>query len=714
MPYIPEEGKRRISATYRMARFNPGEVSGKVFSTTRKGYDPAEVRTFLEMIGRELEATLEREAELREALADAEHRAANPEIDEATLTTALGKETAKVLRSAHDAAGEVISRAESDALRTRQQALEEAERIRNQADQYAADKKSQADSASADMLKQANEEVVAKLESARLEGESMISQSKAECRMMVKEAQELRSKVLGDMSTKRALLKDQIGRLKEAKSRMADLVLRAKGDIERITEELLPADSGVLDDLDTGYEDAHTPAGPSLDIGDNGQVHTGGPDGVQARGGLAGKAVRKDVVVGGNEEPGGIDSPIGGDDSDSGSDDQISDLGSAVEGSRIQLVDEIFARLRAGRPAREVTRASAVIGGSTPTRSAQGVLLVASNQQAAGAPAGYEDLVPGGEQEEGIPGEQEGEPGTAQGGLVGTGGDTLERVEELDGEPPSTQDQVQGGGQDGEREGGENDVDHHPLFTARNDALHDAVDNLSRKLKRTLQDYQNELLDRIRTEKEWNDTMLPSTGERLDSMAMLCITGVESAVKEGMLSVLRVHSDAAAEVGQEHEKDRKDEKHGKDEQAGKVRTLMESAGADLRDLAGEISSTILNALSKRIEDGSIDLATADVESLVGHVGAAWREGRGARVEQAVEDRMIAAFSLGQVVMGQELDIPFRWISAPPGQGCPDCEDNVLSDPLGGGQEFPTGHLYPPAHAGCRCLLEPVILLQEAQ
>ncbi|MCL4434287.1 MAG: DivIVA domain-containing protein [Actinobacteria bacterium] len=635
---MPEEGKRRISATYRMARFSPGEVSGKVFSTTRKGYDPTEVRTFLEMIGRELEATLEREAELREALADAEHRAANPEMDEATLTTALGKETARVLRSAHDAAGEVISRAESDALRTRQQALEEAETIRTQADQYAADKKSQADSASADMLKQANEEVVAKLESARLEGESMISQSKAECRMMVKEAQELRSKILGDMSARRALLKDQIGRLNAAKSRMADLVLRAKGDIKRITEELLPEDSAVLDDLDAGYDDAHITTSPSLDTGDNGQVHAGGSAGIQARGALAGEAVRKDVVVSGNEGSGGSDSPVDGNDSGSNSDDQISDLGSAVEGSRTQLVDEIFARLRAAKP-------------------------------------------------------------VAQGG--GPDGDR-----EGGGQPVA-----QGGGPDGDREGGQHDVDHHPLFTARNDALHDAVDSLSRKLKRTLQDYQNELLDRIRTEKGWSDTMLPSAGERLDSMAMLCIAGVETAAKEGMLSVLCVDSEAgeaADEVGQEHEKEEKDWKDGQ------VRKLMESVGADLRDLADEISSTILNALSKRIEDGSIDLATADVDSLVGHVGAAWREGRGARVEQAVEDRMVAAFSLGQVVTGQEMDIPFRWISTTPGQGCPDCEDNVLSDPLGGGQEFPTGHLYPPAHTGCRCLLEPAILLREIQ
>ena len=53
------------------------------------------------------------EQELRRALAEAEHRAANPVLDEATLTAALGQETARVLRSAHEAAAELVGRAEA-------------------------------------------------------------------------------------------------------------------------------------------------------------------------------------------------------------------------------------------------------------------------------------------------------------------------------------------------------------------------------------------------------------------------------------------------------------------------------------------------------------------------------------------------------------------------------------------------------------------------
>ena len=36
--------------------------------------------------------------------------------------------------------------------------------------------------------------------------------------------------------------------------------------------------------------------------------------------------------------------------------------------------------------------------------------------------------------------------------------------------------------------------------------------------------------------------------------------------------------------------------------------------------------------------------------------------------------------------------------------CPDCEDNGLNGPQQPEQQFPTGHMHPPAHPGCRCLL----------
>ena len=50
--------------------------------------------------------------------------------------------------------------------------------------------------------------------------------------------------------------------------------------------------------------------------------------------------------------------------------------------------------------------------------------------------------------------------------------------------------------------------------------------------------------------------------------------------------------------------------------------------------------------------------------------------------------------------------PLAWVAVA-GEGdapCPDCEDNGLSGSQRPGEEFPTGHRYPPVHPGCRCLL----------
>ncbi len=96
-------------------RLGPDEVARHTFGTARRGFDPAEVRAFLEDVARELSAGLDREQLLRKDAADADERAAHPVLDEETLTTALGQETARVLHAAHEAASDMLNRARSEA-----------------------------------------------------------------------------------------------------------------------------------------------------------------------------------------------------------------------------------------------------------------------------------------------------------------------------------------------------------------------------------------------------------------------------------------------------------------------------------------------------------------------------------------------------------------------------------------------------------------------
>ena len=96
---------------------------------------------------------------------------------------------------------------------------------------------------------------------------------------------------------------------------------------------------------------------------------------------------------------------------------------------------------------------------------------------------------------------------------------------------------------------------------------------------------------------------------------------------------------------------------------------------------------------------------ATSRALVELVGAAFREWKGARTERLAGDRTVFAFAraaLGAVPAGTML----RWIVDDDVAHCPDCDDNALAGAVASPEEFPTGHRHPPAHAGCRCLLVP--------
>src|SRR3989440_2139306 len=112
------------------ASLTADEVARRSFPTVRKGFDPTDVRMFLDSVAEQLQTLYDREDDLRRRLARAEQLAAHPEMDEATLTAALGQETTRVLRSAHDAAGDMKARAEESASQVIHQAHEEAARIR--------------------------------------------------------------------------------------------------------------------------------------------------------------------------------------------------------------------------------------------------------------------------------------------------------------------------------------------------------------------------------------------------------------------------------------------------------------------------------------------------------------------------------------------------------------------------------------------------------
>jgi hypothetical protein len=211
-----------------------------------------------------------------------------------------------------------------------------------------------------------------------------------------------------------------------------------------------------------------------------------------------------------------------------------------------------------------------------------------------------------------------------------------------------------------------------PLLARRDELLGPVIITLARRIKRALQDDQNDILDRLRAKGGWVPGVLVSEDEHEQRYVRASMDPLRDAARSG-----------ATFVG------------------GKPR----DAGA-LDAIAGELAASIVGPLRRRLDSDGESVEDGDDAALVELVGAAYRDWKGARVERLAADQAVAAFSRASVTAvasGAEL----RWIVDDEGVQCPDCDDNALAGSIPVGEAFPTGHAHPPAHAGCRCLLAPL-------
>ncbi|HTZ07537.1 MAG TPA: DivIVA domain-containing protein [Acidimicrobiales bacterium] len=609
---MPEE---RLTITTSSSRLHPDDVARHTFGTTRRGFDPAEVRSFLEYVARELAAAADREQELRQAVAEAEHRAANPVLDDATLTASLGQETARVLRSAHDAAAELLARAESDAAQLRSRTQEEAEELQHRSEQSAHDRGAQAAAAAAELRRRAEEEANARVESAQLEADALVAQAREECRAMVQEAQELRSRVLADLTRRRRVLHSQIEQLRAGRERLAQTVTDVRSAVDAIADDLFRAeDQARLAAEMAGRQAAHD------ELED---VATPGGAALPGDGSLPAPAPAPEGPGAGASGPGIADPGDGGE---------------PEAAATRQSVEELFARLRAGSESlTPPTGVPAVAGGTAP-----------GADDPAPATEGSADEAPGEGGGTGPVAEAAPAPPVAQGGAgddadAGTGG--------------TARDEAAGSVADVELE-------------RRDEVLLPMVELLARRLKRALQDDQNDILARLRAAGGWAPGVLAPEEEHAGRFARAALDPLAEAGGAG-----------AAFAG------------GKADEAPAV-----------EDVAGELAGEIVAPLRRRL-DSEAPAIGADEPALVELVGAAFREWKGARVERLAGDKAVLAFARAALAAVPS-DATLRWIVDDEGSECPDCDDNALAGPVRAGEEFPTGHRHPPAHAGCRCLLAP--------
>jgi DivIVA domain-containing protein len=205
------------------------------------------------------------------------------------------------------------------------------------------------------------------------------------------------------------------------------------------------------------------------------------------------------------------------------------------------------------------------------------------------------------------------------------------------------------------------------VIARRDELLAPVTQRLSRAVKRALGDDQNRLLDQLRSAPAAaGEALLGPEDEHLAVFSNAALAHLEEAFAAG--TSFAGDGPAAAPAG----------------------TAVAQAAAGL-------ARTVVTMLRRRIADGTEDVGD--------RVGAAFREWRGERVERLAGDFATQAFSAG-VMAAVGADRKVRWVLTRTG-GCSDCDDNALAGAVAATESFPTGHQYPPAHAGCRCLVAPI-------
>jgi cell division initiation protein len=120
------------------SRLTPEEITNRGFASAFRGVSETEVRNFLRRVADDLAAMRAREGELSREIEQLQDQLAHPPpVTEQQLLDALGEETARVLRSAQDAAEEIRTRAEARAQEMVREAQDSAAKVREEADQVA-------------------------------------------------------------------------------------------------------------------------------------------------------------------------------------------------------------------------------------------------------------------------------------------------------------------------------------------------------------------------------------------------------------------------------------------------------------------------------------------------------------------------------------------------------------------------------------------------
>lgn len=631
---------------------SPAAVGSAAFPTSRRGFDQAEVRDFLKMVAAEMARLQERERFLESEMRAMQTRglSAPGRLDEETVTTLLGEEAARVLTAARDASTQIRDRAEESATRLVKDAAEDAVRIRESA----------------------------VLEAARIrddsgaDAESEIEMAKQQGRDMVNEAREYREKVLSELSRRRDAARSQIEQLLHGRDRLMNAFERA-----RIASE----------DVIGGLTDAHDEPEFIVDLSP-----TTGPVPIINSEHPSVKVFDREEVVAEVETTETVSNVV------------IFDHESEAE------VEVAVVEISAEEVSVEVIHETQIVDVLHPVHTSADV------------EPSIEDLVVV---------EPTEEPQTNVVSLFGRGRRSVDMpeiaIEEVEVEQPAEEEAVvvpvvkkdvvavddifaklrAGSTADvAAKAATSSDIvkDEKPAakasvpktekkgkvkpaapvvdlarFEERNEELSPVVVAMARKLKRVLADEQNTVLGHVRAKRS--------------SLDIDAVLGTEAEHSARYASAVAEDSMAAASAG--------------------AKSVKSAGGSSRRVTQKAITAHAVTAITAGLvagfrEDARIAIGEAegDRDVLLGLIRDVYRLWKTERIDSHVDDIACSSYSHG-AYLALEPGSKITWMAEPDTNCCSECEDNSLGGSVVRGDDFPTGHSHPPAHAGCRCLVAPV-------
>ncbi len=601
----------------------PDQIEARSFTSGFRGYDQSEVREFLSRVAAEVRALRDRGDRLESAWHSAEERAARPPVlDEDTLISAVGEETATILRAARAAAADLRTRAGEDAERVLADARTRSVEITAEAEAVLSRETRTAEEAASRLIEAARSEAAEVVDKARVDADTIRAAAEQERALTVEGAISTRERILDDLSRRRRVASVQIEQLRAGRERLLESYAVVRRTLEEVNDELNRADAearAAADEVGRRLQRDHPhPEPPAPSEGAPEDATATPADGAQ----------------------------------------------DGAEGSPADETTTAHPGPEAGQPsATQVSalpHAAAPGSGVTATRSGTEVLATAVDHPPAGEPAGPHLWVVSDPPDTMVPGSQVDllfariRAGRVDAGEVPDDGPALES---------------------------DATDEEESLLQRREAAVGDLELSLTRKLKRTLQDEQNDLLDRLRSLRgePSADRLLPELAAQTAHYADAAQPLVDGAAVAGVAFALEILQDEMAD---------------------------RPGPPVVNDLAVEAATTIVESLRRRLEHAISASAGDEQYVLVEAVGAAYREWKSERIERIAGDVLAAAFSRGTwhaVPEGGGL----RWIVEDTDGPCPDCDDDALAGSLPKGEAFPTGQPHPPAHTGCRCLLVPV-------